>query len=67
MGGACSMRGADEFIQNLSWKFEGKRPLGRLRPSRKIILKRRSVGGVDWIDLAQVSDRWRAFVNLLVL
>jgi hypothetical protein len=22
--------------------------------------------GVDWIDLAQVTDRWRALVNMVI-
>jgi hypothetical protein len=48
-------------------KPERKRPLGR--PMRKwedwIRLDRREVGlvGVDWIQLAQDRDRWRATVH----
>jgi hypothetical protein len=47
-------------------KPEGRRPLGR--PRRRwedIKMGIREVGwrGIDWIDLAQHRDRWRALVN----
>jgi len=46
---------------------EGKRPLGRPRRRWKdnIRMDLQEVGyeGVDWCDVAQDRDRWRAFVN----
>jgi len=48
-------------------KPEGKRPLGRLRRRWKINIKMHlqevGCGGMDWIDLAQDRERWRAVVN----
>jgi hypothetical protein len=51
-------------------KPEGKRPQGR--PRRRIVdnikMDLREIGwdGVDWIDLAQDRDQWRALVNMLM-
>ena len=48
-------------------KPEGKRPLGRPRRrweyNIKMYLQKIGCGGVDWIELAQDRDRWRALVN----
>jgi hypothetical protein len=48
-------------------KPEGKRALGRPRSrcveSIKIDLREIGWDGMDWIDLAQDRDQWRAFVK----
>jgi transcription termination factor 2 len=51
-------------------KSEGKRPLGR--PRRRwvdnIQMDLREIGwdGMDWIDLAQDRDQWRALLNTVM-
>jgi hypothetical protein len=51
----------------LVWKPEGKRPLERPRRKWENNIKKdlREVGRgcVDWMELAQDWDRWRALVN----
>jgi hypothetical protein len=50
-------------------KPEGKRPLGRLRyiweDNIKMDLEELGLG-MDWIDLAQDRDGWRAIVNAVM-
>jgi hypothetical protein len=49
---------------------EGKRPLGR--PNHrwedhiKMDLEGIGWGGLDWIDVAQDRNQWRAFVNMIM-
>jgi hypothetical protein len=71
MGRACSTNGAKRnacrlFVE----KLEGKRPLGRPRRrcvgNIKISLREVGWGGMDWIDLAQDRDQWRALVNTVM-
>jgi hypothetical protein len=54
----------------LMGKSEGKGPLGRPRRRSADNIKRNLLeigwGGVDWIGLAQDSDKWRALVNEVV-
>jgi hypothetical protein len=49
---------------------EGKRPLGRPRHRwvDNIIMDLRQIGwdGLDWIDMAQDRDQWRALVNTVL-
>jgi hypothetical protein len=49
---------------------EGKRPLGR--PTRRwednirIDLRQIGQGGMDWIELAQDRDQWKALLNTVM-
>jgi hypothetical protein len=51
----------------LAVKSEGKRPLRRRRrrwvDNIKIDLREVGWSGMDWINLAQGRDQWRALVN----
>jgi len=51
----------------LVWKPEGKRPLAkpRLRWEDSTKMDLQEVG-VDWIELAQNRDRWRALVTAVM-
>jgi hypothetical protein len=51
-------------------KPEGKRPLGRPRgkwvDNIKMDLREIGWSGMDWIDLAEDRDHWRALVNTVM-
>jgi hypothetical protein len=52
----------------LMWRPEGRRPLRR--PRRRwednIEMDQEVGWGMDWIELAQDRDRWRALVNAVM-
>jgi hypothetical protein len=51
-------------------KSEGRRPLGRQRrrwvENIKIDLREIGWDGVEWVDLTQDRDQWRALVNTVM-
>jgi hypothetical protein len=51
-------------------RLEGNRPLGRKGrrgvDNIKIDLREIGWGGMDWIDLAQDGDQWRALMNTVM-
>jgi hypothetical protein len=51
-------------------KAEGKRPLGKPRcrwwDNIRMNLGEIGWGGMDWVDLAQDRDQWRALVNTVM-
>jgi hypothetical protein len=62
--------GEDRCILGLAGKFVRRRPLGRSRPRWedyvKIDLQEVGCVGMDWIELAQDRNRWRALVNAVM-
>jgi hypothetical protein len=68
MGRACNKHGEKRNAYRiLVGKPEGKRPLGRPRrrceDNIRMDLRAVGYGGMDWIDLAQDRDQWRALVK----
>jgi hypothetical protein len=64
------MRERRHAYRALVGKPEGRRPLERPRrrweDNIKMDLRDVGWGGMDWINLAQDRDRWRALVNAVM-
>jgi hypothetical protein len=64
------MRRVGHVYRVVIGKPEGKRPFGttrhRWRYNMRMDLQDVGCGGLDWIDLAQDRDRWRALVNAVM-
>jgi hypothetical protein len=69
-GNVARMRKKRNAYWILVGKPEGKRPLGRPRrrweDNIRMDLREIGWGGMDWIDLAQDRDQWRALVKMVM-
>jgi hypothetical protein len=72
MDRACGTHGGEKMsaYKILVGKPERKRQLGRHRrrweDNIKINVRKIGWGGMDWIDLAQDRDQWRALINTVM-
>jgi hypothetical protein len=71
MGRACNTpEGKSNAYMILIGKLVGNRLLGRTRPrwvdNIKMDLRNIIWGGMDWINLAQDRDQWKALVNTVM-
>jgi hypothetical protein len=57
-------------MKDIVLRTEGRRPLGRPRrtweDNIEMDLREFGWGSVDWIDLTEARDRWRALVNAVM-
>jgi hypothetical protein len=62
--------GEEESIYDIVWKARRKvitrRPICRWVDNINMDLREIEWGGMDWIDLAQDGNQWRALVNTVM-
>ena len=66
MGWACSTYGGEENCE-LGFHEEDERPRCIWEDNIKMSVKGTGWENVDWINVAQDRDKWRAVMNLRVL
>jgi len=71
MDGACSAYGERRGVHGVVvGESEGKRPLRRPRrrweDNNRMDIQKVGCGVMDWIELAQDRDRWRALVTAVM-
>ena len=68
--GHVARTGREEVQKCMVGQYEGKRTVGRTRfrweDNIKMYIHEVGGEGMDWIDLAQDRDRWRALVNAVM-
>jgi hypothetical protein len=69
VGHAACMGKMTDAYKMLAGEFEGRTPVGvlkrKLEDNIKMDLKEIAFGGVDWVDLAEAGEGWRAVVNAI--
>jgi hypothetical protein len=67
MGRACSTNGGEEeCIEGIGGKARRKETTGKTKNNIKMDLGEVGWDDMDWIDLVQDRDRWRALVNAVM-
>jgi hypothetical protein len=66
MGGACSTNGEKRNAYRILVGKPKGRPRRRWVDNIKMDLREIGWDGVDWIDMAQGRDQWRALVNMIL-